>query len=104
MATANVTAAAAGAGTNIACSRSFPMANVISNKRKGAKMKLNLMHVVESAAFRSRRRASVEVNFSWTSPKELVKPAMSQIILIGGLMTEAAYILSMNRHKKNHVK
>ena len=104
LATANVTAAAAGAGTNIACSRSFPMAHAISKKRKGAKMKRNLMHVVESAAFRSRRRASVDVNLSWTPPKELVKPAMRQMSPIAVLPKKAAYMLSMKHHKKKHVK
>ena len=104
LATANVTAAAAGAGTNIACSRQFPMASIISNKNRTAKTKHNLMHVVESAAFRSRRHASVEVIFSWTPPKELVKPALRQMSPIALLPKKAAYTIAIKHHKKKHVE
>lgn len=104
LATANVTAAAAGAGTNVACSSSFPMASIISNKRRSTKVKQILTHVVESATFRSRRSASVQVNFTWTPPKELVKPVMRQMSPVAVLPKKAVYMISVNHHKKKHVK
>ena len=105
LATAHLTAAAVGVGTNVACSPQFSMASSITSKRREAKVKKTLLHVLDAKAdiFRSQRMAQISASLRWIPPKDLVKPVMRQMSPVATLPKGSAYTLSVKHHKKKHV-
>ena len=102
LATANITAAAAGAGTSVA-SCSFSLASAVTNNRRDAAVKKTLLHVVDDTR-KSRRTARISARLHWIPPKDLVRPVLRQMSPVATLPKGSAYTLTVRHHKKKHVK
>jgi len=102
---AHLTAAAVGAGTNVARSAPFSMASAITSKRHDAKVKSTLHHVLdeEPSIFKSQRKAHISARLHWLPPMDVVRPVMRQTSPVALLPKGSAYTMSVRHHKKKHV-